>query len=511
MLSRRNVLRTASGLAVATTAGGVATATFASAVPRTPSGDKWDRLARELTGNLVRPLDGSYQNAKTVYLGEYSAVNPQGVAYCRTADDVRACLRFGQDHGVEVRARSGGHNLAGWSTGEGLVIDVSAFAQVRTDGATVHLGPGAKAIDALDVLERQGTQIVSGTCPTVCPGGFLSGGGIGHQTRKFGTGSDRLVSARVVLADGSLVHTSATERPDLFWALRGGGGGNFGIVLDFEVRPVEQPRGVFFDTAWPWEKAQEVIETWQQWSASGPYDLGSALLVALFDAAPGETPTVMINGAFWGARRDLEDGLAELAAQAGTAPDRQEVTELSYGGVMRRVYGCGELTTSQCHLVGQTPDAELPRNGLLRERTRIYDRPVTGSVLADALDAYDRDRQAGQTRFLSFTATGGKANEATRTETAYWHRKAEFMTGFAAMTPAASLPADEEAALVAWVDRGSKVIEPASTGEAYVNFPDPRMTDWRRAYYGDNYAGLLRVKRTYDPGNVFRHGQSVGS
>jgi hypothetical protein len=161
--------------------------------------------------------------------------------------------------------------------------------------------------------------------------------------------------------------------------------------------------------------------------------------------------------------------------------------------------------------VGQNPDAALPRNGVLRERTRIYDRPVTGSVLAGALAFYDRERYAGQTRLLSFTATGGRANEASRTETAYWHRTAQFMTGFAAMTSSATPPADDEAAMVDWVDRGSRIIEPASTGEAYINFPDPRLSDWKRAYYGDNYARLLRVKTSYDPGNVFHHGQSVGS
>ncbi|MEU3349651.1 FAD-dependent oxidoreductase [Streptomyces sp. NPDC006700] len=489
----------------------MSSATFASAVPKTLSGDKWDVLRSALTGELVRPSDANYANAKLVYLGEYSAVNPEGVAFCRTAEDVRTCLRFAQDYGVEVRTRSGGHNLAGWSTGEGLVIDLSQFDQVRVGSTTVHVGPGVKAIDALAALQPYNRQIVTGTCPTVCPGGFLSGGGIGHQTRKYGTGSDRLVSATVMLADGRLVRTSATERPELFWALRGGGGGNFGIVLDFEVRPIDQPRGVYFDTVWPWDKAQEVLETWQEWSVSSPYDLGSSLLVALPDAASGNTPTIMLTGAYWGRQSALEAQLAEMAAQAGTQPVSKVVAELSYGDVMHRVYGCAQSTTRECHLVGQNPDAKLPRNGLLRERTRIFDRPVTGTILADALASYDQDRQAGQTRFLSFTATGGKANEASRTETAYWHRTAQFMTGFAAMTQSPTLPADEEAALVDWVDRGFRTLEPASTGEAYINFPDPRLTDWQRAYYGDNYARLLKVKTSYDPTNVFHHAQSVGS
>ncbi|MDX3195973.1 BBE domain-containing protein [Streptomyces sp. MN03-5084-2B] len=331
------------------------------------------------------------------------------------------------------------------------------------------------------------------------------------QTRKFGTASDRLVGATVVLADGRVVQASETSEPDLFWALRGGGGGNFGVVLDFEIVPVDQPRGVYFDTVWGWDKAAEVIEAWQKWSVSSSHDLGSSLLLALPDAAPGATPTIMLTGAYWGSQRELEAGLDALAAEAGTRPTTREVRELAYEDVMRQVYGCGQITTRECHLVGQNPDAKLPRNGLLRERTRIFDRPVVGPVLGDALAAFDADRRAGETRFLSFTATGGRANETSRTATAYWHRNAQFLTGFAALTSRPSVTADEEAAMTAWVDRGYQVLEPVSAHESYVNFPDTRLTDWQQAYYGGNYPRLLRVKRQYDPGNLFHHGQSVGS
>ncbi|MEW2623448.1 FAD-dependent oxidoreductase [Streptomyces sp. NPDC048106] len=511
MPTRRSFLTSAGGLAVAAAVGTASAGTLASAASDGPSDASWARLADVLGGELVRPADSGYGSAKTVYLGEFSAVDPQAVAYCRTPGDVRACLEFAHRQGIELRTRSGGHNLAGWSTGEGLVVDVSAFDQVRAGERTVHLGPGAMSIDALTALEPQHLQIVTGTCPTVRPGGFLSGGGIGHQTRKFGTGSDRLVSARVLLADGRLVTASETSEPELFWALRGGGGGNFGIVLDFEVVPVDQPGGVYFDTEWPWDKAQEVIEAWQRWSVASPHDLGSALLVALPDAAPGSTPSALLTGAYWGDRAELVAGLAELASQAGTRPVRQEVSELAYGDVMRRIYGCGQITIRECHLTGQNPDGQLPRNGLLRERTRIFDRPVTGSVLADALASYDADRRAGQTRLLSFTATGGRANETSRTATAYWHRTAQFMTGFAAMTQNPAPPEDEEADMTAWVDRGFGILEQVSAKEAYVNFPDPRLGDWQRAYYGDNYARLLTVKHAYDPGDVFRHPQSIGS
>lgn len=510
MPSRRSVLKSAGGLALAGAAGALTTGAVASSASGAGAAADWDALKGRLTGDLIRPSDATYQHAKTVYMGEFSVLNPQGVAYCESADDVRACLRFVQDNGISLRTRSGGHNLAGWSTGQGLVVDVSRINQATVDGATVHMGPGAMSIDAVQALKPHNKQLVTGTCSTVCPGGFISGGGIGHQTRKYGLGADRLVSAKVMLADGRLVHTSATREPDLFWALRGGGGGNFGIVLDFEVTPINQPRGVFFDTVWSWDKAKEVVEAWQKWSISGSRNLGSALLVALPDAAPGKTPTIMLTGAYWGPQSEIEEGLDALASQAGTQPVSKSVTELDYSDVQQRIYGCGQMTVRECHLVGQNPDAKQPRNGLLRERTRVYDRAIEGTVLSDALAAFDSDRYAGQTRFLSFTATGGKANEVGRCETAYWHRSAQFMNGFAAMTQNPTPPADEEAAIEAWVDKGSRIIEPVSTGGAYVNFPDPRLDTWPKAYYGSNYARLQQVKRRFDPDNLFQHNQSIG-
>lgn len=229
------------------------------------------------------------------------------------------------------------------------------------------------------------------------------------------------------------------------------------------------------------------------------------------DAAPGATPLVMLSGAYWGSQQELENGLDALAAEAGTQPTNRQVHELSYEDVMRQEYGCGQITSQECHLVGQTPDARLPRNGLLRERTRIFDRPVVGPPLTDALAMFDTDRRAGETRTLSFSATGGRANEISRDATAYWHRSAQFMTGFGALTQRPSVPAEEEAAMVAWVDRGFNLLDPVSAGESYINFPDTRLTNWQQAYYGGNYPRLLRTKRQYDPGNLFHHAQSVGS
>src|SRR5690606_24982025 len=211
-------------------------------------------------------------------------------------------------------------------------------------------------------------QIVTGTCPTVCQGGFVSGGGVGYQTRKYGLGSDRLVSARIVLADGSIVRASASAEPDLYWALRGSGGGNFGVVVDFELRPIFQPRMNYFSAYWSWDRIQDVLAAWQSWTIAAPDELSSQLIVILPDAAPGTRPLVWLRGGHRGSLAATNAALAALTAEIGAPADEQTVLDLPYREAMSHVYGCESLTREQCHRVGHNPDAVLPRVGFGRQR-----------------------------------------------------------------------------------------------------------------------------------------------
>ena len=262
-------------------------------MPSVASSVAWTALTARLAGDLVRPGDERYPQARELQQVEFDAIVPLAVAYCATAADVQAAVRFAAENDVPVRLRSGGHSHNGWSTGEALIIDVSRIDHVRMTGPTVHLGPGLRSVDALDRLGALGRQVVTGTFPTVAAGGFLAGGGLGWQTRQFGTGSDHLVSADVVLADGRLVHCSDEEQPDLFWALRGGGGGTFGVVVDYEVRPIEAPMLVRYDTTWPLDRAAETVAAWQQWCVEAPNTLGSSLVV-LPSFGPGKPASVRV-------------------------------------------------------------------------------------------------------------------------------------------------------------------------------------------------------------------------
>jgi FAD binding domain/Berberine and berberine like len=509
MISRRTLVQAGGGLAAAAIAGLTARPAFGATRGATTALD-WSPLRSALRGDLVLPSDSGYGTAVQLHWAEYDSVHPQALAYCETAGDVKTCIKFAQDHGVAVRTRSGGHNFAGWSTGEGLVLDVSRIGHVTVGSGTVHVGPGVQSVDALAALQPYGRQLITGTCATVRAGGFVHGGGIGLQTRTFGLASDHLVSATVVLADGRAVRACADEHADLYWALRGSGGGNFGVVVDYELSPIAAPTGVFFSTVWSWDRVQDVLGAWQQWILNGSRLLNSTALVVLPDAGAGAVPVVQLMGAYWGPQTELDAALDALTSAAGTTPFVRQAAELPYDQVMSQVYGCGQLTTSQCHRVGDG-DGQLPRTAYQRERHRIFNAAVPGTGLDQILAGYDSDRRSGQTRVLYVNTIGGAAGDTGRCSTAYWHRDAQFIVGIGALPNTATFTSDDTASIGAWVNNGFNVIDPLSTGRSYINFPDEALTGWREDYYGGNYARLLTVKSTYDRHNFFNHPRSIGS
>jgi hypothetical protein len=504
MLSRRSLLRGGGGVALAATAVGSSVGSVYG------SEGKWGQLRRHLKGDVVLPSDEAYAYSKQGVLVELDAIRPQAVVYCETARDVSTAVKFAGDHHIQVHTRSGGHSLAGWSTGQGMILDVSRLDHALAGKRTVRLGPGIQSVDALAALGPYGKQVPTGTCATVRMGGYLSGGGIGFQVRKFGYASDQMVSAQVVLSNGRVVRASEKSHPDLFWALRGGGGGNFGVVTDFEVRPISAPRVVSFDSTWPWDKAQEILTGWQEWSYNGSRNLGSTLTLLLRDGSPGNVPVIRIHGAYHGPKSECEQALNELAALTGATPTLH-VVELPYDQGMKAVYGCEQFTLDECHRAGSNPDAKIPRTPFLRERTRLIDRPTGGTGAADLLAVFDANRRPGLTTYLYLTSLGGAGKEPARGETAFVHRGAEFFVAFASLLPEAQPPAEEAEAAMVWPRQAFDVIDPLSSGESYLGFPNPDLGDWRESYYGENYSRLVSVKRRYDAPDFFRYPQSIGS
>ncbi|MFI0411624.1 FAD-binding oxidoreductase [Actinomadura sp. 3N508] len=464
------------------------------------------RLSERLRGDLVRREDAGFELARQLQCTEYDVVTPQAIAYCETEADVRACVLYAREIGIPVHLRSGGHSFGGWSTGEGLVIDLSRMAHVGVGRDTVRQGAGTQSLDTLAALKRQGRQVITGTFPTVGAAGFYSGGGLGWQTRAFGMGSDRIVSARMVLANGRLARCSADENPDLFWALRGGGGGNFGVITELEVLPIDAPLLTPYEAVWDYDEAVSALTAWQAWCADGPDELGSSLVVlpGMFD--PDGRPVVRVWGVHLGPVEDVQQCLDGLIEQVGAKPRSQAVGErAAYADVMHESL-CGPKSVAQCHRRGTGPEAEGHRHPHTRRSYRLTNRQAGERESAALLEAWDPERD--DERYLLGIAVGGAANRVGRSETAYVHREARFLIGYQ-FACRGEVSVDKDAELIDRADRASTVLDPLACG-SYINFPSSRVREgWESDYYGENHTRLAQVKATYDPDDFFRHQQSI--
>lgn len=508
MISRRNVLGATTGLAAAA-AGllGSGTASARSFVPSTST--SWASLEQALTGDLMLPGETGYEGARKLASAQFDSIYPQAVAYCETEQDVSTCLRFAQDNGIHLAVRSGGHSYGGWSTTEGLVLNLTRMKHVVAGASEVRVGPGAQFVDVVQQMAPHGLTIPGGFCPTVSPGGFISGGGTGWQFRKFGPASDRLRSARVVLADGRAVTASANYNADLFWALRGGGGGNFGVVTDFRMAPTSIQRVGHYTLTWTWNDAQRAVAGFLDWAAQASADLACGALIRMADARPGAVPMIIVSGVHFGTMAALEGELAALTGLIGTAPATRVVQDLSYDKAMMRVFGCEDKTADACHTTGSSPDAMLPRTTYIKNRGRFFNRTMPQTGIDQMLAAFDADRRAGQARVISLLGLGKNANIPAVDSTAWVHRDAQYSATITTTLSPSFMTDEDKAAGGQWLDGVFNAVDPYSNSRSYVNFPDPELQNWADAYYGSNLPRLSSIKRRYDPYGFFTFAQSI--
>jgi FAD/FMN-containing dehydrogenase len=505
MVNRRSFL-VGTGGAAALAAAGLSGTAFAKSKP----GSKWSRLRHHLSGRLVLPSDADYTSAKQLYLAQFDHIHPEAIAYCTSPADVALCLRFAEYHDVPIAVRSGGNSAAGFSTKpDSLVIDVSSLNEISIGQKSVRLGTGAELVDITDRLGSAGLTIAGGYCPTVAAGGFLQGGGAGPFTRAMGMATDSVTEAQVVLADGRLVTASPRQNSDLYWALRGGGGGNFGIVTSFKVTP---ERLTDFDTCtlfWPYDQALDVLDGWQRWQADAPWAIGSAVTVTLMDAAPGKVPEVSIFLGSVDTSGSLAGEAERLISLVGRPPTDRKAVKAPYQKIMMGFYDCNDKSVDQCHREGTIAGGLVPRVAYGDWRSRLFSRPMPLEGWSKVLSLFDNERLAGQMRQMQAVSWGGKANTLARGATAFVHRDTVFSV--AVLTSSSTGPISEEtvASSERFTDIGFDAIDPYSNGETYLNFYDVRDPDWAKSYYGENYPRLRRIKGKYDPYNRFNHAQSV--
>ena len=236
-----------------------------------------------------------------------------------TDADVGNVIGFAKRFGLRTAVRSGGHCFAGRSSTDGVVIDVSPMRSVTVTDGAVTVGAGTRLGELYDALDRHGLTIAAGCGPTVGIAGLTLGGGLGILGRRYGLTCDQLRGARVVLADGRVVECDERRDEDLFWALRGAGGGTLGVVTSLDFATVPAPPGTGFHLVWPHSAAAAVIEAWQEWAPDAPDELAASLLVKAGSDAD-RPPVVNVFGAMLGAESTV-DLLDELVARAGQDPD----------------------------------------------------------------------------------------------------------------------------------------------------------------------------------------------
>ncbi|MGD0606267.1 MAG: FAD-dependent oxidoreductase [Streptosporangiaceae bacterium] len=372
-----------------------------SGVP--PSAADWTALGHDLSGTLVRPGEAAYAVAKRQFDPRFDSLHPAGIAYCRNPHDVSTCLAFVRKYGVPVAARSGGHSYAGWSSTSGLIVDVTPMAGVNVSGSTATVGAGTRLADFYNGLSAHGRVVPGGSCPTVGIAGLTLGGGVGVVSRAYGLTSDNLTSLQIVTADGLVRTCSASSNPDLFWACRGGGGGNFGVVTSFTYRTYPASEIILFFLSWPWSAAARVISAWQSWAPHAPDELWSNLHLA---AAPGgSNPTIQVGGTYLGGTSAAYAQLEKLYAAVGEDPSSPflEVSP-SWLHAMLVEAGCASLTVNECHLPSQVRQVGFLHQAAEQRRDRHLAvrraEPAAGErrVRRGGRDSVRRARRRGQPR-----------------------------------------------------------------------------------------------------------------
>ena len=439
---------------------------------------------------LIGPDDPRYDETRALFNAMIDK-RPALIARCETPDDVAAAIRFARDHDLPFSVRGGGHNWGGLaSVDEGLVIDLSPMKAISVDPATktVRVGAGCVWGEVDAATGPHNLAVPTGIISTTGVAGLTLGGGHGYLTRRHGLTIDSLVSAKMVLADGSQVTASADEHPDLFWAIRGGGG-NFGVVTEFKFHAHPLETIVGGPTFWAIEDSDELLAIYREWLPSAPRNVSGFFnwhtIPPVAEAFPEELHLRLVCGIVWCI--DASDEEADKAM----APFLSAVEPLLHG-------------------VGRMPIAGLNSafDGLYGPGDQWYARADFVRAIPDEAMNLNREWNAKMPTFKSGSHVypiNGAVNDVAPEDTAFSFRDANWSQVFIGVDPDAA----NAAALKEWVVDYWEALHPYAAGGAYVNFMMDEGQERVRATYGANYPRLQQVKAEYDPENVFRVNQNI--
>ena len=437
-------------------------------------------LAGELAGKVVLPRDAGYEVARRVWNGMIDK-RPAGIVRCAGTDDVLVAIAFARAHGLGVAVRGGGHNIAGNATCDGgIVVDLSPMSRVEVDQSNrrARVGGGA-TISQLDVATQSfGLATTGGIMPTTGVGGFTLGGGLGVLMRSYGLACDNLLSAEVVTAEGRVVRASTNENPDLFWALRGGGG-NFGVVTSFEFQLHEVGPLLTARIAHPWSKAREALRFFRDFLLQAPDGLVAYQTLGTDDDG---RPEVYMRAEWNGPISEGESVVAPLRRFGSpTFDDCKPMLYVDVQKIVEPAFPPGRLNYWKANFVEDLSDELI-------------------DVMIDSFSSVPSPFS-----MIALEQMGGAVVRVPETATAFQSRTAAFslliLSGWVD-------PADTDVN-VAWAREVWERARPLSSSGVYVNYLGTEGEQRVRAAYGVNHARLREVKRKYDPHNFFQLNQNI--
>ena len=489
---------------------------------------RWDRLAdekfttlgvsrealkqmqKDMLGAIVLPGDPSYDQDRMLFNPVFNPL-PCVIMYCESEDDVRVALNFSRQNALGFTVRSGGHCTAGFSGGYGVLIDVSGLQDVviSPDGSSVTVGTGCPFKKFYAALESRGLHVPAGECDDVCVGGFVQGGGIGFTSGSFGMNCDNVESLRVMLWDGSVVVATENQNMDLWWAMRGGTGGNFGILLEVTYMTYQLQFCTGWALAWSMATPQNradcvnaLLTAQRAYMVGSPYGSNLTLQVLMVwqnildptqPPLTNKIPVFMVRGLWVGTEVDARKSMAPM---------------LSLPGCVTQFVITDRFTKVLDNLLSNPQDQPVvdPTMGMPNEdkSSRYVSTPLSAAACQEILD-YFATQSPNDLTYAYLEVYSGRITAYPRQSSAFIHRDALFNTVLDVFW---YLPKDRQNSET-FMNGWNTMIEKYWNGEVYQNYPSIAVPNYVQNYWADAAQTLSAVKMKYDPNEYFRFAQQV--
>jgi len=450
----------------------------------------WQILSNQLNGTVLLPGTPGFDPYTIPYALQYGKTIPQAVVRCMSENDVIATVKWARENSITITTRSGGHSYAGYSSTNELLLDLSGMTDITLNSSTglATVAGGARNRHVYSKFREANLAITHGRCKSVGIGGLVLGGGIGFNMRAHGLTCDQLVETRMVTAEGDVLVCNEIENSDLFWAIRGAGGGNFGIHTSFTFKPFSVSNITRFELKWT-DKPEQVFAALQQVLLSAPNTLGAKVVVTLEtiylpNGGIVLQPIIILSGQLQGEVAEFETIISPVNAISTPISD-----------IKNEPYWDAQEFLSE---------EGAPEYVFKRSRFAFEPLSEAAQFLIFAKLA-EWPRTSGAVEFKLFLL-GGAISEKAPEETAYFARKAKMI-----LSIELSWKKDDQNLNnnITWLDEFHLMMEVFTSQYSYVNFIDKKEINFLETYYGPSLPKLKAVKKLVDPGNHFRFPQGI--